>query len=166
MATPTVGKKIGSFSVATTSSPKLTSKELLGTPYVLYFYPKDDTPGCTLEGKDFRDRHAELGNLGVRVIGVSRDSLASHAKFQGKYELPFELASDADESLCRQFDVIKDKNMYGKKVRGVERSTFLVDAEGVLRKEWRKVKVDGHVAEVLAAAAELETGTAHPRKGR
>ena len=144
----------------------MTSKELLGTPYVLYFYPKDDTPGCTLEGKDFRDRHAELGNLGVRVIGVSRDSLASHAKFQGKYELPFELASDPDESLCRQFDVIKDKNMYGKKVRGIERSTFLVDAEGVLRKEWRKVKVDGHVAEVLAAAAELETGTAHPRKGR
>ena len=155
MATPTVGKKIGSFSVATTSSPKLTSKELLGTPYVLYFYPRDDTPGCTIEGKDFRDHHAEFGRRGVRVLGVSRDSLASHAKFQTKYELPFELVSDADEKLCQQFDVIKDKNMYGKKVRGIERSTFLVDSDGVLRREWRKIKVDGHVAEVLAAAAEL-----------
>jgi len=155
MPTPTVGKKIGSFSVATTASSKLTSKDLLGKPYVLYFYPKDDTPGCTIEGKDFRDQHAKFGKLGVRVLGVSRDSLASHAKFQGKYELPFELVSDADEKLCTQFDVIKDKNMYGKKVRGIERSTFLVDAEGVLRREWRKVKVDGHVAEVLAAAAQL-----------
>ena len=155
MATPTVGKKIGSFSVATTKSPKLTAKDLLGAPYVLYFYPKDDTPGCTIEGKDFRDRHAEFGEIGVRVIGVSRDSLASHAKFQGKYELPFELVSDSDEKLCSQFDVIKDKNMYGKKVRGIERSTFLIDSDGVLRKEWRKVKVDGHVAEVLAAAGDL-----------
>jgi peroxiredoxin Q/BCP len=155
MPTPTVGKKIGSFNVVTTKSPKLTSKDLLGTPYVLYFYPKDDTPGCTIEGKDFRDRHADFGRRGVRVLGVSRDSLASHTKFQAKYELPFELVSDPDEKLCRQFDVIKDKNMYGKKVRGIERSTFLVDADGVLHKEWRKVKVDGHVAEVLAAAAEL-----------
>jgi thioredoxin-dependent peroxiredoxin len=155
MATPIVGKKIGSFSVPTTASSKLTNNDLLGKPYVLYFYPKDDTPGCTIEGKDFRDLHADFGDLKVRVIGVSRDSLASHAKFQGKYELPFELASDTDEKLCRQFDVIKDKNMYGKKVRGIERSTFLIDADGVLRKEWRKVKVDGHVAEVLAAAADL-----------
>jgi thioredoxin-dependent peroxiredoxin len=155
MARPTVGKKIGAFSVVTTKSPKLSSKELLGAPYVLYFYPKDDTPGCTIEGKDFRDQYAEFGRRGVRVIGVSRDSLASHAKFQAKYELPFELVSDSDEKLCQQFDVIKDKNMYGKKVRGIERSTFLVDSDGVLRKEWRKVKVDGHVAAVLAAAAEL-----------
>jgi peroxiredoxin Q/BCP len=151
----TLGKKVPSFSVATTASPKLTSKDLLGRAYVLYFYPKDDTPGCTLQGKDFRDRHADFGKLGVRVLGVSRDSLASHAKFQGKHALPFELVSDADEALCKQFDVIKNKNMYGKKVRGIERSTFLVDAEGVLRREWRKVKVDGHVAEVLKAAAEL-----------
>ena len=166
MAIPTVGEKIGSFSVATTASSKLTNKDLLGKPYVLYFYPKDDTPGCTLEGKDFRDRHPDFDEVGIRVIGVSRDSLTSHAKFQSKYGLPFELASDADEKLCALFDVIKDKNMYGKKVRGIERSTFLVDADGVLRKEWRKVKVDGHVAEVLAAAAELETGTDSPRKGR
>jgi peroxiredoxin Q/BCP len=155
MATPTVGKKVTAFGVVTTSSSKLTNKDLVGRPYVLYFYPKDDTPGCTLEGKDFRDQHAAFGKLGVRVFGVSRDSLASHAKFQGKYALPFELVSDADEKLCKQFDVIKDKNMYGKKVRGIERSTFLVDADGVLRKEWRKVRVDGHVAEVLAAAADL-----------
>jgi peroxiredoxin Q/BCP len=153
--TPTVGKKVPSFSVATTASPKLTSQDLLGQAYVLYFYPKDDTPGCTLEGKDFRDRHADFAKLGVRILGVSRDSLASHTKFQGKYALPFELVSDGDEALCKQFDVIKNKNLYGKKVRGIERSTFLVDAEGVLRQEWRKVKVDGHVAEVLKAAAEL-----------
>ncbi len=155
MATPTVGKKVASFSVASTAGSKLTSKDLLGKPYVLYFYPKDDTPGCTVEGKDFRDHYGDFGKLGVRIIGVSRDSLASHAKFQGKYELPFELISDAEEALCNQFDVIKNKNMYGKKVRGIERSTFLVDAAGVLRAEWRKVKVDGHVAEVLAAAARL-----------
>jgi peroxiredoxin Q/BCP len=164
MAKPTVGKKIPAFTVATTATPKLSSKDLLGRPYVLYFYPKDDTPGCTLESKDFRDRHADFGKLGIRVLGVSRDSLASHAKFQGKYSLPFELVSDAEEKLCTQFDVIKDKNMYGKKVRGIERSTFLVDSAGVLRKEWRKVKVDGHVAEVLAAAKDLDgTGEAAQR---
>src|SRR5687768_11072000 len=155
MAAPTVGKKVASFSIATTGATKLTNKELAGRPYVLYFYPKDDTPGCTLEGQDFRDRHADFGKLKVRILGVSRDTLASHAKFQGKYALPFELVSDPDEKLCRQFDVIKEKNMYGKKVLGIERSTFLVDAAGVLRKEWRKVKVNGHVAEVLTAAAEL-----------
>jgi peroxiredoxin Q/BCP len=155
MAAPTIGKKIPAFSVATTSAPKLTSKELAGRPYVLYFYPKDDTPGCTLEGQDFRKHHAGFNKLKVRVLGVSRDTLASHTKFQSKYDLPFELISDSDEKLCKQFDVIKEKNMYGKKVLGIERSTFLVDADGVLRNEWRKVKVDGHVAEVLAAAAEL-----------
>jgi peroxiredoxin Q/BCP len=155
MAVPTVGKKISAFAAATTASAKLTNKDLAGRPYVLYFYPKDDTPGCTLEGKDFRDSQAKFGELKVRILGVSRDTLTSHAKFQRKYELPFELISDADEKLCKQFDVIKEKNMYGKKVLGIERSTFLVDGDGVLRKEWRKVKVDGHVAEVLAAAAEL-----------
>ncbi len=122
---------------------------------MLYFYPRDDTPGCTLEGKDFRDQHSRFRRLKVRVLGVSRDSLSSHAKFKTKFDLPFELISDVDERLCRLFDVIKEKNMYGKKVMGIERSTFLVDADGVLRREWRKVKVDGHVAAVLAAAAEL-----------
>ena len=152
---PAVGKKIKAFRVATTNTAELTTKDLADKPYVLYFYPKDDTPGCTLEGKDFRDQHAKFKRLGVRVLGVSRDSLASHARFQGKYDLPFDLIADTDEALCRQFDVIKEKNMYGRKVLGIERSTFLVDADGVLRREWRKVKVDGHVGEVLAAAAEL-----------
>jgi peroxiredoxin Q/BCP len=155
VAKPSVGKKITAFKVTTTNTAKLTPKDLAGKPYVLYFYPKDHTPGCTLEGKDFRDQHANFQRLGVCVLGVSRDSLASHTRFQGKYALPFALIADTDESLCRQFDVIKEKNMYGRKVMGIERSTFLVDAAGVLRKEWRKVKVDGHVAEVLAAAAEL-----------
>jgi thioredoxin-dependent peroxiredoxin len=152
---PAVGKKIKAFRVATTNAVELTTKDLADKPYVLYFYPKDDTPGCTLEGKDFRDQHAKFKRLGVRVLGVSRDTLASHARFQGKYDLPFDLIADTDEALCRQFDVIKEKNMYGRKVLGIERSTFLVDADGVLRREWRKVKVDGHVGEVLAAAAEL-----------
>lgn len=155
MATPTVGKKIPAFSVGTTAAAKLTSKELAGAPYVLYFYPKDDTPGCTLESKDFRDHQDRFKRLKVRVLGVSRDNLASHAKFQTKYQLSFDLISDTDEVLCRHFDVIKEKNMYGKKVMGIERSTFLVDAEGVLRREWRRVKVDGHVEEVLAAAKDL-----------
>jgi thioredoxin-dependent peroxiredoxin len=155
MPTPVIGKKVGAFKVTTTDAATLSSKDLLGAPFVLYFYPKDDTPGCTLEGKDFRDQHARFNRLKVRVLGVSRDSLTSHAKFRAKYELPFELVADVDESLCRMFDVIKEKNMYGRKVLGVERSTFLVDAAGVLRREWRKVKVPGHVAEVLEAASEL-----------
>jgi thioredoxin-dependent peroxiredoxin len=154
MATPKVGKKVPAFSVPSTDGP-LKSKDLAGSPYVLYFYPKDDTPGCTLEGQGFRDTQAAFKRLGVRVLGVSRDSMASHDKFRAKYSLPFDLLSDADEKLCKQFDVIKEKNMYGKKVLGIERSTFLVDADGVLRKEWRKVKVDGHVDEVLAAAKAL-----------
>ena len=155
MATATVGKKVPAFTAQVTGGGTVSSKDLAGAPYVLYFYPKDDTPGCTLEGKDFRDQHAKFKRLKVRVLGVSRDSLASHEKFKGKYELPFELLSDPDETLCRQFDVIKEKNMYGRKVLGIERSTFLVDADGVLRREWRKVKVDGHVEQVLAAAREI-----------
>ena len=154
MATPRVGKKVPAFSAPSTGGP-LSSKDLAGAPYVLYFYPKDDTPGCTLEGQGFRDQRPAFKRLGVRVLGVSRDTLSSHEKFRSKYALPFDLLSDADERLCKQFDVIKEKNMYGKKVIGIERSTFLVDAEGVLRNEWRKVKVDGHVDEVLTAAKAL-----------
>jgi peroxiredoxin Q/BCP len=154
MATPKVGKKVPAFSAPSTGGP-VSSKDLAGAPYVLYFYPKDDTPGCTLEGQGFRDQRPAFKRLGVRVLGVSRDTLSSHEKFRAKYALPFDLLSDADERLCKQFDVIKEKNMYGKKVLGIERSTFLVDAEGVLRNEWRKVKVDGHVDQVLAAAKEL-----------
>ena len=117
MATPRVGKKVPAFSAPSTGGP-LSSKDLAGAPYVLYFYPKDDTPGCTLEGQGFRDNQAAFKRLGVRVLGVSRDSLASHDKFRAKYSLPFDLLSDADEKLCKQFDVIKEKNMYGKKVLG------------------------------------------------
>jgi len=150
-----VGKKIPSFSAEATGEGTVATKNLAGKPYVLYFYPKDDTPGCTLEGQDFRDQHAKFKRLGVRILGVSRDTLASHEKFRKKHDLPFDLIADTDEKLCRQFDVIKEKNMYGKKVLGIKRSTFLVDAKGVLRNEWRKVKVDGHVDEVLDAVKAL-----------
>ncbi len=153
--TPAIGKKIPSFDAPATGGGNLTSKGLKGKAFVLYFYPKDDTPGCTLEGHDFRDHYAQFGGIGVAIFGVSRDSLASHDRFKAKHGLPFELVSDADESLCRAFEVLKEKNMYGKKVVGIERSTFLVDADGVLRQEWRKVKVDGHVEAVLAAARGL-----------
>jgi peroxiredoxin Q/BCP len=122
---------------------------------VLYFYPRDDTPGCTMEGQGFRDQHAQFKKRKVDVFGVSRDTLASHEKFKAKFDFPFQLIADPDEKLCALFGVIKAKNMYGKKVRGIERSTFLFDATGILRKEWRRVKVDGHVGEVLAAAQEL-----------
>jgi peroxiredoxin Q/BCP len=155
MASVAVGKKVPAFSAASTGGGKVGSKDLAGTPFVLYFYPKDDTPGCTREGEGFRDAQAKFKKLGVRVFGVSRDTLASHDKFRAKYGLTFDLLSDPDEKLCKQFDVIKEKNMYGRKVLGIERSTFLVDAEGTLRNEWRKVKVDRHVDEVLEAARAL-----------
>ncbi len=154
MATPTVGKKVPSFSAESTAGT-VAAKDLAGSPYVLYFYPKDDTPGCTLEGQDFRDRSRDFAKLGVKIFGVSRDTLASHEKFKQKYDLPFDLISDPEERLCKQFDVIREKNMYGRKVLGVERSTFLVDSAGVLRNEWRKVKVKGHVDQVLEAAKAL-----------
>jgi peroxiredoxin Q/BCP len=155
MADVAVGRKVPAFSAETTGDGTIGSKALAGSAYVLYFYPKDDTPGCTLEGQGFRDKLAQFKKLKVRVLGVSRDSLASHEKFRRKYDLPFDLISDADENLCGLFDVIKQKNMYGKKVRGIERSTFLVDSQGVVRNEWRKVRVDGHVDEVLEAAKAL-----------
>jgi peroxiredoxin Q/BCP len=150
-----VGKKIPAFSAAATNDRIVSSKDLAGTAYVLYFYPKDDTPGCTLEGHDFRDRHSDFERAKVAVFGISRDSLGSHEKFRAKHNLPFDLIADPDEALCRRFDVIKEKNMYGRKVLGIERSTFLIDSKGVLRVEWRKVKVPGHVDAVLAAAKAL-----------
>ena len=150
-----VGKKAPEFTLAGSNGEDVSLKDFKGKTVVLYFYPKDDTPGCTKEACDFRDSLKKFTSKKAVVLGVSPDSLKSHDKFIDKFELPFTLLSDPDEALCQAFDVIKDKNMYGKKVRGIERSTFLVDSDGVLRKEWRKVKVDGHVAEVLAAAAEL-----------
>ena len=150
-----VGKKIPAFSAQATGGALIASKELVGEPFVLYFYPRDDTPGCTLEGQAFRDSHTKFRKLKVRVLGVSRDTLTAHEKFKAKFAFPFELVSDPDEKLCGLFDVMRDKNMYGKKVRGIERSTFLFDANGTLRREWRKVTVKGHVDDVLKAAGDL-----------
>ena len=127
-----------------------------GRPLVIYFYPKDNTPGCTTEAGQFRDLHGEFAKLGCAVFGVSRDSQASHEGFKAKLGLPFELLSDTDETACRLFDVIKAKKLYGKEVVGIQRSTFLIDAAGVLRREWRTVRADGHAAEVLAAVRALQ----------
>ncbi len=151
----TVGKKVPAFSLPATGDRTISSRDLAGQAYVLYFYPRDNTPGCTTEGENFRDNYAKFKRLKVAVFGVSRDNLRSHERFKAKFDFPFELLADEDEKLCTSFDVIRQKNMYGKQVRGIERSTFLVDADGKLRREWRKVKIDGHVEEVLEAAREL-----------
>ncbi len=155
MSSLAVGKKVPDFTAAATSGQTVSLSELKGRKVVVYFYPKDNTPGCTTEGQDFAANHARLKRAGAVVFGVSRDSLKSHENFRAKFEFPFDLISDTDESLCQLFDVIKEKNMYGRKVMGVERSTFLIDAEGKLAREWRGVKVKGHVEEVLAAVKAL-----------
>ena len=146
---------ISSPELPATGEQTLSIQAFRGNPLVVYFYPKDNTPGCTRESQDFRDRHADFAAAGCAIVGVSRDSVKSHENFSAKYEFPFPLISDADEELCRLFDVIKEKNMYGRKVMGVERSTFLLDADGRIAKEWRKVKVPGHVDEVLEAVRAL-----------
>jgi peroxiredoxin Q/BCP len=143
------------FSLPSTAGSDFSLRAARGRPLVLYFYPRDNTPGCTLEGQDFQRLLPAFRRLGVRVCGVSRDSLAAHAKFCAKFAFDFELLADEDGSVCRQFDVIHAKNMYGRKVLGIVRSTFLIDAAGRLRQQWRKVKVDGHAAEVLEAAKAL-----------
>ncbi len=145
----TVGKMVPAFKLPATSDTQVQMSKLKGKTVVLYFYPKDSTPGCTKEGEDFRDSFKKFKKLGVEVFGVSRDSLKSHEKFKEKYNFPFELISDEDEKLCQIFDVIKEKNLYGRKFMGVVRSTFVIDGAGKLVKEWRKVKVPGHVDEVL-----------------
>jgi peroxiredoxin Q/BCP len=157
MSTPTIGQPIADFTLPATSGETVQLSGLSGHYVVLYFYPKDSTPGCTQEGQDFRDLYPDFQALGAEILGVSRDSLKSHENFKCKQEFPFELLSDADESLCRQFDVIKLKNMYGKQVQGIERSTFLIDPEGKLAAEWRKVSVKGHAAEVLEKVSSLKT---------
>lgn len=129
--------------------------DFAGQPVVIYFYPRDNTPGCTKEGEAFRDHFEAFTKLGCRILGASRDSLKSHERFAEKHDFPFPLIADPDETLCRQFDVIKEKNMYGRKVMGIERSTFLFDADGKLAREWRKVRVPGHVEEVLQAVRDL-----------
>ena len=160
------GKKVPEFSRPATGGKQVTLSSLKGHDVVLYFYPKDDTPGCTLEGKDFRDLHAAFRRKGAVILGVSRDSLKSHDRFCQKYGLDFDLLSDEDEKLCKQFDVIKMKNMYGKQVRGIERSTFLIGKDGTLRREWRKVKVEGHAAEVLQAIDAVDPDPAKSRPKR
>jgi peroxiredoxin Q/BCP len=145
---PASAEKIADFSAPSTGGTFKLS-ELRGQAVVLYFYPKDSTPGCTLEGSQFRDLYKKFENAGAVVVGVSRDSLKSHENFKAKMKFPFELISDADERLCSQFAVIKMKNMYGRQVRGIERSTFVIDAKGALVREWRGVKVPGHADEVL-----------------
>jgi thioredoxin-dependent peroxiredoxin len=147
-------KKVDDFSLPSTGGT-FTLSDHRGHPVVLYFYPKDNTPGCTTEGLEFRDLYKKFAKVGAVIAGVSRDSLKSHENFKAKMEFPFDLICDADEQLCAQFDVIKMKNMYGKKVRGIERSTFLIDASGTLAHEWRKVKVQGHAQAVLEAVQAL-----------
>lgn len=149
------GKKVANFSLPATGDKTLSLKDFKGKNLVVYFYPKDSTPGCTLEGQNFRDLHDEFKAAGTAIVGVSRDSIQRHENFRTKQEFPFDLLSDEDEKLCRQFDVIHEKNMYGRKLMGIVRSTFLIDGEGILRQEWRKVRVKGHADEVLEAAKSL-----------
>ncbi|MEL6868633.1 MAG: peroxiredoxin [Pseudomonadota bacterium] len=158
MSAPALNRVVKDFKAAATGDQQVQLKALRGKQVVLYFYPKDATPGCTNESIDFTELHPKFKRTNTIVFGISRDTLASHEKFKAKHAMPFELISDSDESLCRYFDVIKEKNMYGKKVMGIERSTFLIDANGKLREEWRKVRVAGHAQAVLDAAKALNKG--------
>ncbi len=150
-----MNRVVADFACASTGDKEIRLKDLRGENLVLYFYPKDSTPGCTTEGQDFRDLHSKFKRLKTVVLGVSRDSIASHDKFRAKQKFPFDLLSDPDEKVCRMFDVIREKTLYGRKFMGIERSTFLIDADGKLRHEWRKLKVKGHAAEVLETVKAL-----------
>ena len=154
--TPALNKPLPEFEALATRGVKFTPHAFAGRVVVLYFYPKDHTPGCTTEAMQFRDQHADFTKAGAVVFGVSRDNMASHEKFKQSLELPFELIADTEEKLCHMFGVVKNKIMYGKKVKGIERSTFLIDASGVLVAEWRGIKVAGHVDEVLKAVKDLK----------
>ena len=153
--TVALNEKVENFT-AETNEGMVSLNDFKGKYLVLYFYPKDNTPGCTNESKDFRDQYDVFKSLNADIVGVSRDSLKSHQNFINKYELPFALIADTEETLCNQFDVIKEKNMFGKIGRGIERSTFLIDPEGVLIAEWRKVKVAGHADEVFKTLKESQ----------
>jgi peroxiredoxin Q/BCP len=146
-----MNRVVADFRAAATGDQTIQLKSLRGSKVVMYFYPKDSTPGCTTEGQDFRDLHAKFRRQNTVILGVSRDSVASHEKFKAKHRFSFDLLSDPDETLCRQFDVIREKTLYGRKFMGVERSTFLIDENGKLRQEWRKVRVKGHAQAVLDA---------------
>lgn len=149
MPTRMLNEPAPDFELPATGGKIFRLSSIKSTPLVIYFYPKDNTPGCTTEGLQFRDLHPQFVKLGCAIYGISRDSLKSHENFKAKMNFPFELLSDADETACKLFDVIKMKNMYGKKVRGIERSTFVIDAQGIVCREWRGVKVPGHAQEVL-----------------
>ncbi|MFL6577179.1 MAG: peroxiredoxin [Povalibacter sp.] len=155
--TASVDRKIPAFSLPATGGKKFKSSEVAGKNLVIYFYPRDNTPGCTKEGEAFRDLFPAFRKANTVIIGVSPDSVDSHEKFKSKMKFPFDLLADEEHSVCDLFEVYKEKSMYGRKYMGVERSTFLIDSAGVLRREWRKVKVPGHAEQVLAAIAELES---------
>ena len=155
MAGPALDRVVKDFRAEATGEQTIQLKSLRGQKVVIYFYPKDNTPGCTAESQDFRDLYANFRRHKTVILGVSRDSLASHEKFKAKHKFPFDLLSDPDEKLCSQFDVVHEKTLYGRKFMGVVRSTFLIDENGKLRREWRKVKVKGHAQEVLDAVKNL-----------
>ncbi len=155
MSAPALGKKVKNFKAVATGDQTIQLKDFVGKNVVLYFYPKDSTPGCTTESIDFQSHLLKFKRRNTVVLGVSRDSLKSHDKFREKHGFKFDLIADVNEELCTQFDVIKEKNMYGRKVMGIERSTFLIDSTGKLKQEWRKVKVNGHVEEILDAVKAL-----------
>ena len=154
--TPVLNKALPEFEALATSGVKFTPQAFAGRAVVLYFYPKDHTPGCTTEAMQFRDMHKDFVKAGAVVFGISRDNMGSHEKFRQNLELPYELIADTEEKLCHMFGVVKNKIMYGKKVKGIERSTFLMDATGFMRGEWRGIKVAGHVDEVLKAVKALK----------
>jgi peroxiredoxin Q/BCP len=156
MSAPIINRVVGNFKATATRGKTIQLKELRGQNVLIYFYPKDNTPGCTLEGQDFRDLHAKFRRQNTVILGVSRDSVASHEKFREKQQFPFDLISDPDEAVCRHFDVIHEKTLYGRKFMGVVRSTFLIDTSGKLQREWRKVKVKGHADEVFDAVKALK----------
>ena len=156
MTPPKIGNKAPVFKGLCTGKGKVDSSRLKGKKIVLYFYPKDNTPGCTTEGQNFRDLFKEFKKANTLIFGLSRESIKSHENFKSKQEFPFELISDPDEKICYQYDVIKEKSMYGRKYMGIERSTFLIDKEGKLVKDWRKVKVTGHAEEVLKLVKEVK----------
>jgi thioredoxin-dependent peroxiredoxin len=155
MSTVNIDQVVPNFSSINSQGESIALDDLKGKNVVIYFYPKDNTPGCTTEGQNFRDLHSDFLALNTVILGVSRDSVRTHLNFRTKHEFPFELLSDPEETLCKHFDVIKLKKLYGKEYMGIERSTFLIDSNGTLKKEWRKVKVKGHVDEVLEAVKSL-----------